>query len=275
VAVADVTVNIPGTYRIYTDTVNGVSFSASGTFGNTGPQAIDLIGSGTPLAAGTFTFTMTGGTTTCTFQLNFLPATIQNQDYFPLTQNSWWTYDSNLATDTLYKYSSTIASIGPNTYRIFQIGSPGPFGSNALGTAAFRKSGSDYFEYFTVDSFTTIALDNPLAGEVIFLKENAPVGTSWQSAEFTGTENGTPVKIRYDYTIQSVGGTYTVNGNVYNNVIKVFSQSQINSNNTVYNPDLEMESYYARGVGLIEFRLRLSGSPTWFEVQSLRYYTVN
>ena len=50
--VANVTTT--GTYTISTNTLNGVTFSASGTFGATGSQTVTLTPSGTPTAAGNF-----------------------------------------------------------------------------------------------------------------------------------------------------------------------------------------------------------------------------
>ncbi|MES2776402.1 MAG: hypothetical protein V4722_19655 [Bacteroidota bacterium] len=52
-----VIVTTAGTYQISTNTINGFSFSASGTFSATGPQTITLIGNGTPVAEGSFSFT--------------------------------------------------------------------------------------------------------------------------------------------------------------------------------------------------------------------------
>ena len=61
-----VTVGTAGTYSIVTDTVNGVTFSASGTFTTTGSQTITLEASGTPTVSGTPTFTP-NTTTGCSF----------------------------------------------------------------------------------------------------------------------------------------------------------------------------------------------------------------
>ena len=62
-----VDVTTAGTYTISTPTVNGITFSGSGTFAAAGPQTVQLAGAGTPTAAGTFTYsTGTGG---CTFPI--------------------------------------------------------------------------------------------------------------------------------------------------------------------------------------------------------------
>jgi hypothetical protein len=109
---------------------------------------------------------------------------------------------------------------------------------------------------------------------MVFLKENSPAGTTWQSAEFQGQINSLPAKIRYDFEIQSVGGSHLVNAVNYNDVIKVFTTTRVDINNTGYTANAEMESYYARGIGLIEFKFRDAGNANWLEVQPLRHYKV-
>lgn len=70
--VVQVNVTTAGTYAISTGAVNGVTFSASGTFAATGTQNVTLQGSGTPAAPGTFTLAPTDGATAgCRFNLVF------------------------------------------------------------------------------------------------------------------------------------------------------------------------------------------------------------
>ena len=69
VAVINVNVLSPGIYTIVTLPVNGVSFSATGTFNITGQQQVTLNGTGTPTAAGTFSFWVSGGGNTCSFSV--------------------------------------------------------------------------------------------------------------------------------------------------------------------------------------------------------------
>ena len=62
----------PGAYSITTNTVNGVSFAATGAFsaGQVGTaQTVNLRATGTPTAAGTQTYTVTAGGQTCTFSV--------------------------------------------------------------------------------------------------------------------------------------------------------------------------------------------------------------
>jgi len=91
----NVTVTTVGTWSVTTaPAVNGITFSGTGTFATTGVQTIILAGSGTPTAAGTNTFTVTGGTSACTFQCTTTAVAIP--DYFPRTAYSNWSYDENV-----------------------------------------------------------------------------------------------------------------------------------------------------------------------------------
>lgn len=93
----DVNVTTIGTWNVTTSNVAGISFSGSGTFTNTGNQTITLTGSGTPNASGTQSFPITVGTSSCSFTITVgagtNPPPVNSNDYFPLTQNSYWTYD--------------------------------------------------------------------------------------------------------------------------------------------------------------------------------------
>jgi uncharacterized protein (TIGR02145 family) len=51
------TVTTAGTYNVFTNTVNGVSFAASGTFASTGSQTVTLTPTGTPTLAGNYMWT--------------------------------------------------------------------------------------------------------------------------------------------------------------------------------------------------------------------------
>jgi uncharacterized protein (TIGR02145 family) len=49
-------VSTAGTYTIFTNTINGVTFSAAGTFGGTGNNTVTLTPTGTPTLAGNYTW---------------------------------------------------------------------------------------------------------------------------------------------------------------------------------------------------------------------------
>ncbi|HET6766450.1 MAG TPA: hypothetical protein VFH08_03590 [Chitinophagaceae bacterium] len=67
----DVHVNVTaiGNYTLTTDTIDGIWFSASGTFINTGDQIITLAGNGTPEFARNLLFTLRTANSACTFKL--------------------------------------------------------------------------------------------------------------------------------------------------------------------------------------------------------------
>lgn len=73
-ATIQVTVTSKGAYNITTTTVNGISFSAKGSFTNTGTQTVALTASGNPSSAGEQTFSVTGASNICKFDITFSPA---------------------------------------------------------------------------------------------------------------------------------------------------------------------------------------------------------
>jgi hypothetical protein len=69
-----VNVNAVGNFLVYTDTVNGYYFRASGTFTALGAQNVILRGFGTPFAAGVDNFVVHYDSTQCDIQVTVLPA---------------------------------------------------------------------------------------------------------------------------------------------------------------------------------------------------------
>jgi hypothetical protein len=271
-----VNVTTLGTYTISTTANNGISFTKSGTFTALGTQTVTLNGSGTPNLTGSFNFPATGTGTgsTCTFSINCVPGTPPNTDYFPLTQNSLWSYDllaSGVSVgDSVTKRSDVQSTVLGNIYRNFKYG----LGTSFNETTRYRKSGNDYYQYILVDTFSFYSFDVEQFGEILFLKENAPNGTNWESAEFTGQIGGTPGKMKYVFTIEQANTTLTVNGVTYSNVIKVAWKVRVDDG-TGYVDDSANESWYARGIGLIKFRRWDSqGSPADDLVDNLRFYQI-
>jgi hypothetical protein len=70
----DVNVDVTsvGTYSIQTDTVNGVSFKGTGTFGAKGNNRVRLYGHGKPTATGISTFTVVYGASICTIDVTVI-----------------------------------------------------------------------------------------------------------------------------------------------------------------------------------------------------------
>lgn len=74
--ILNVNVQYPGAYSISTNTVNGVTFSASGTFTITGTQEVTLTATGTPVTGGIHRYTITTnssiGANTCNRNIEYL-----------------------------------------------------------------------------------------------------------------------------------------------------------------------------------------------------------
>jgi hypothetical protein len=67
--VINVNVTRPGDYIIYSDTLDGISFYASGHFTQMGDQVVTLNGSGTPVLPQNLQFNLVGNGSACTFPL--------------------------------------------------------------------------------------------------------------------------------------------------------------------------------------------------------------
>jgi len=273
-----VNVTVIGTYSISTTATNGMTFSASGTFASTGVQTVSLAGSGTPASNINTTIPVSAGASSCSF---VIPVT-GLIDYFPRTTNSNWSYeyDDNIdPADTLYRkvIAPTLSALG-NTYNIFMPNDGSGLDSNGTYSAGYyRKSGTDYFEYFDAGSY--IGYDNPVWGEYIFVKD-AAAGTNWKSGAFTGTYSGSPLTIRFSYTILQKDvpiSITTSKGTVnYTNVIVVEEKYEQFTGGTWVDVTSVVgygKSYYARNIGLIKYEA-FDGTGALSYQQELRRYEI-
>jgi hypothetical protein len=280
----EISVTTAGAYNITASTTpsTGFSFSASGIAPVGNNQTITLIGSGTPTTAGPQTFTVTFGTSTCTFVVNVLPS-----DYFPRTINSNWSYEWNdLATDSLYRtvITPTISALG-NPFNIFMPNDLGVLDSTGNYPAGYyRRSGGDYLEWFNYGAF--FQYDNPGWDQYIMLKDNVPAATNWKSNGFAGTITAVPINIRFSYTILQKDVPITINtsidpsGKTYQNVIVVEEKYELETLPGVWTQISTGasgigygKSYYAKGIGLILYESYDNNSikTDWME---LRRYQV-
>jgi hypothetical protein len=272
-----ITVNVTtiGSYSITTNTVDGFSFSASGSFSATGVQNVTLNGTGTPTSTGLQTFTVTAGSNTCTFSVTVLPV-----DYFPRSANSNWSYEyDDNPNDTLFRkvITPTLSAVG-NTYNIFME----DFGGGLDSSGYYRRAGTDYFQYFDVGDF--IGFDNPQWVEYIFLKD-AAAGTTWNSSGYTGSVTIAPnptqsLTIRFKNTILQKDvplSITTSKGTVnYTNVIVVEEKYEQFSGGVWIDVTSVVgygKSYYARGIGLIKYET-FDGTGALSYQQELRRYQV-
>ncbi len=257
-----VDVTAVGTYAISTNTVAGFSFAGSGTFAATGNQTIILTGTGSPNAAGTQSFTVTFGSSTCTFTVDVVTAII---DYFPRTANSNWSYEwDDIPNDSLLRVTNSMLTISGNPYNVFRITDDASAGFDSSGY--YRKSGGNYIEF--IDWKYMYGSDNSFWTDYIFLKDDQAQGHNWKSAAFAGnfTDPGPPpvpfsLTLRLSYTIVQkdvpvslTTSTGTVN---YQNVIVVEEKWEAEATPGVWQDASSLvgysRSYYARNIGLIKY----------------------
>jgi hypothetical protein len=267
-----VTVTTPGTYAISTNNVNGVSFTASGTFTTTGIQTVILVGSGTPTGSGPQTFAVTFGSSTCNFSITFAPGTAP-LDYFPTTVGSNWAYGlkgGTIADSIQLKVISYAPNFGGNTYSSFIQDAVPPSGSP--DSLYYRKSGlagsKDYFEYFDTKFYGFDAGSNsPKNIEYTFLKESANLNDTWQSPSTTGTVSGIgpgTYTIYIKMTLLAKATTATSGIITSTDVDKVRYDYYISGGAipapTIFSVE---ERWFARGIGLIynSFEDKISGTP--------------
>jgi hypothetical protein len=269
-----VKVTTPGTYRITTDTVNGYSFSASGTFLLAGVQTVRMAGTGTPQVKGTDLFGVTAGASTCSFSVSVKQViTVTNPDHFPLTAASYWNYDNLFPqNDTLGRQLIDTMTINGNVYWIMQEKE----GTLAPRQYYFRKSGADYFEFASVDKYTnSLGYTPQVMGDIHFLKENLNTGDSWISGEYSGTiQGGQTILLQYRFSCIDANATVVINGTAFSNVYKISMSPELKAVGGSYDPTGELyDIYYAKGVGLIYDRKSLRSYSQ--DVIQIRNWLVN
>ena len=247
-----------GAFTIATNRINGYSFKASGAFNDTGTIQVKIPGTGKPLAPGTNVFTLQYDSSLCEVAITVADTLINvvqttNPDHFPLAGNNHWSYD-----DLSYPGDSVIETITGNVpqngiahYVQGQYISFYP----ATNQNYYRKTGSDYYAYVAVSTFTS-ALDYApsIYDDMNFLKENLHTGDSWYSNTYSGrTSLGVQVLVlRYLFRCMDADATVMINGKTFLHVYKIQMIPEVAEPGA--NPTATGEihtAYYAKGIGLI------------------------
>jgi hypothetical protein len=272
-----VNITSAGPVTIYTDTVANFYFSFTGNMSVGSGQTVTLAGSGTPNSSGTKTFTVKFGTSRCTFTVNVAPAPPVNNDLFPLTLMSWWSYDDVdgifVSGDSLTRVAVSTSLISGNTYTVIQNQDE----TTPMDSSFFRKAGNDYIERQWVDYYTAVfAFDTPQMGDILFLKEGLTVNQTWESQVFTGQFGGSPAWLKYTFQCTAVNTTATINGNNFSNVYKIAWRPKISFDGTNYQDEfISLETWFARGVGLIYLKvIDLSGGQGPYDI-NIQHWHVN
>lgn len=238
----EVTVNKTGSYHIFTDPVNGISFSASGTFNSRGTQQVTLKASGTPAFGGDQEFIVHYGNSACGFNIKFEDAAAASNDYFPTTKDTWWEYDNEGSALFLKIVPGTVTS-GGNVFNI--VGAFEKFNDTNFDTAIIiRKNNGSYYD-LTDQSFFSGSGGNRI--ETIFLKDNVSKGATWNGPQMSETINGVQLTVHFKFTILDKQVRAMVGPFDFPDVIKV--KAEVYSGTTPVG--FSMEQWFAKNVGLI------------------------
>ncbi|WP_462222165.1 hypothetical protein, partial [Ferruginibacter sp.] len=182
----NVSVTTAGSYNITTNTVNGISFSGTGTLA-LGAQTIILTATGIPTVAGTFNTFKPNIATTCDFAVTFVPATVPlNGDYIPQTSLTNFTerYIGGVSSDTIYTEVKTNSIlINGISYRIFE---ETFFPSGDKDSIYLRKNGGLYYRLFEGSG---TGFQN---AEGLILDSNLAKNANWIISLGSGTIGGLP-----------------------------------------------------------------------------------
>ncbi len=266
-AVISVDVTTPGRYTLNTLLVNGYSFKAAGVFSSSGTQQVTLIADGKPLKSGTDEFTVSAGTTTCTFSVVVLADIVRTSgtDYLPLADSNSWVYD-----DLFYKGNVITRVINGaedrNGKLYFNMNQFDMFG--VKDSFFVRRNGDDYIEFARRDKYTTsfsYLVNNP--GELMFLKELLQQDQNWESPEFRDVSTfNQSITLKYGYKVKQTNAVIAVNGQAFANVVVIEQRSQLHADSNPWGATNDVYTYYyARGIGLIYLK-RISNNFTAIEM---------
>lgn len=269
----EVTLNVdkPGYFSIFTDTVNGYSFKAQGNFSDTGTNVVRLRGTGTPAAAGSDAFTVFFDSSFCPIAVNVLPAgttppPASSGVYFPLTANSWWSYDDGAGSDTIKTTVNGTGSFVGNTYqRFITSDDAGP-----LDTSFYRKDNAAgfYYQYEDTSGLGAINITASQPGfDVLFLKDALATGDVFNSDHQATLQGTTPITIRFKNTVIDANVSITVNGKNFTNVYKLELIIQAGIAGQFQEITDPLTYYYAKDIGLIKIT---DGTDS----QDVRYWNI-
>ena len=210
-----ITVNVTGvgTYVISTGTINGISFTGSGTFPGTGPQTITLFGSGTPVAANSSTYTP--GTSGCSFVITATTSVVTpvtDSLYYSATIDGVFYHQAVPATG--YSAGFSVNGLDDVTLGsdITPVVDPRP-----LNTTSFALNKGILHSYIATTNATFKAFFTP--NTYLFAPDNTegvtifwgdPTGTDWSTDNAPGTQTGSAFNIvsvadepgQPDYTVR-------------------------------------------------------------------------
>lgn len=184
-----------GVYNITSDTVNGISFAASGNFRSTGLITVRLPASGTPVVPGVHTFTVTYNNTQCFVDVITPPITSSGGSTFTLNCTS-------AKVNGEYKSRKVLTST--NTVRIdVNVATPGTYSITTFATngMTFTASGN-----FTTGGIT----------ETVELKATGtPIAPGTFNIKVIGSSCSFDVVVTSGASTATIDWRFTENGHVF------------------------------------------------------------
>jgi hypothetical protein len=123
----------------------------------------------------------------------------------------------------------------------------------------FRKLGNDYYRYTDLAAYLG-GLDSVQRVEFIFLKDNLPVGSTWTTASYVNSIQGTPVTLRIRFIVSAFNTTMpittTATGTInYTNTIAIEEHYDADLGTGFFALDNQIgyfKDYYSKGIGWIK-----------------------
>lgn len=257
-------VTTPGTYSIFTDPVDGVVFSGQGTFSEEGAFTVTLTGSGTATTPGDKDFVVHFGNSTCSFSVTFLEEVAASNDYFPLTTGSSWTFSDGLGNFRYFKVTDQYTTSGDQSYKI--IGEYSDPENNAYDNLAYqiRKDAGTYYNLMDYAALSGTT-GQPQLLETVILKDNVPVGTSWDGPAFNLTSGPQTISAKIKFTITDTGVDQAVGGFDFQGIIKVKGEIVVGGIST---GDF-IEAWYVKNVGPVFFK---APDGTGFQIAAFQIF---
>lgn len=172
-------------------------------------------------------------------------------DYFPMAVNNKWNYTDGASTTTYAKLLSTQDFNGITYYNLEDT-------SSELNIPVWMtKKGASYYQKSTTASFVQNGSNITMEGyELKILRDDIAVGESWSGkaspkVTYSGS-NGSGsyrAKVTYEGSILATGETEIIQGNTYNNIIKVYLIAYVNSKGIIN--QITTEYWFAKDVGIV------------------------
>lgn len=207
------------------------------------------------LPQGVYTVTAICGTDTATFPVSVNSSCVKlmvefddppiEGDYLPLTVNSYWEYVDLDNSSLSHRVTAGTDTVLDGRQYWMQI-------SNLPDTVYYRKEGTVYYEYLTVDF--NGAVENPPSIELPILHDDYAVGQSWEVADIPLNLSGINVYAKFKSTLLQKGST-NINGIDYPDAIEVRTELYFSTNGgaTYGDPVSEYSRVFARGEGIVYY----------------------